>query len=541
VSASSALAAHLLGFPPARCRVERSRQWIAMRDGVRLATTLYRPSLPQPRTTVLARVVARQPAALVARLLAGQGHRVVIQECRGLLESEGRFEPFLRDGSDGADTLDWLSAQPGSGGPTALLGFGYAGHAGWATLSSARQPVDGLLVGFAARDPHAWLHTGGALELEHTFALALALAAAEPEGVRSRDLHRATRFRPLKLADRVAARRIDWLREWLDHPRRDSFWQARTPALPERPPAALLIGGWYHPSLPALLEDHAALTAAARAAGGGAPRLLVGPWPAAGKPRKGARALGHARELARAALDFLTSLAEPGVVREATVRLFGGGGAGWRDAAGWPPDASEEVLYLGGDGRAAEGGRLLPEPAERDAPDAWVHDPADAVPSEGGACGSRPGAIPLSAAETRGDMLRYLGEPLSTGGELDGRARVELFVTSDASASDFTARLVRIDRSGAPFHLSDGITRTTQKLLESPSRVVIELAPVFHRLHAGERLRLDVASSAFPRFDRHPNTGTPPADVDGEACRAALHRVHHDVRFPSCIRLARTR
>jgi hypothetical protein len=513
-----------------------------MSDGVRLATTIYRPELPQPRSTVVSRVAVRQTVSSLARVLASQGHRVVVQECRGLLESEGRFEPFLRDGADGADTLDWLSAQPGSGAPIALLGFGYGGHAAWATLAAARRRVDGLLVGFAARDPFAWLHTGGALELEHAFALALGLAAAEPDGVRSRDLQRAVRFRPLRLADRVAARRIDWLREWLDHPRRDDFWQARTPALPERAPTALLIGGFHHPGLPALLADHAALAAAARAQAAASPRLLVGPWPTPAEQRGIAQALSHAREIARSALALLDSIETPAIEtsappRAAPVRLFGGGGTGWRDAPVWPPDAAPRPLYLSGDGRAEGGGRLLPGPAPDAEPaDPFVHDPADAVPSEGGACGSHPGPIALSAAEPRGDVLRYVGEPLASSAELSGCARAELFVSSDAAASDFTARLVRIDRSGAPFHLCDGIARV-EKLAGSPARVAIGLSPVFHRLEAGERLRLDVASSSFPRFDRHGNTGAPPAGLDDDACRAALHRVHHDARFPSCIEL----
>lgn len=533
---ASSLEAHVLGLPPPRCRAVRSRQWVAMSDGVRLATHVYRPELPEPRTTLLVRVAAKQPVGALARLLSEQGHRVVVQECRGLAGSEGRFEPFLRDGADGADTLDWLAAQPFAGGPTAVSGFGYPGHAAWATLAAARQRVDGLLVGFATRDPFAWLHTGGALELEHAFALALSLAAAEREGVGTRDVARAVRFRPLVAADRVAARRIDWLREWLDHPQRDDFWKARTPRLPERPPAALLIGGLHHPTLAPLLADHAALADAARAAGSIPPRLLVGPWPAADQ-RSIRQSLAHARQIAGAALALLDAIEAAAPARPAPVRIFGGGGAGWRELADWPPETDPRVLYLRGDGRADDGGRLLPEPAEADErADAFVHDPADPVPSEGGASGSAPGAVALSLAESRGDVLRYVGDPLPSACELSGSARVALYVSSDAPASDLTARLARIDPSGTPFHLCDGIARV-EELSGSPVRVEIALAPAFHRLHAGERLRLEVASSSFPRFDRHANTAAPQARVSDEACRAALHRVHHDARLPSRIEL----
>ncbi len=285
------LAGRFLDLPPPRCRVERSTEWVRVTDGTRLATTLYRPSEGEPRATVFARSVAplrapRQPAALMARLLAEQGHRVVVQECRGLQTSEGRFDPFLADGDDGADTLDWLAAQPGSGGPIVLVGLGYAGHAAWATLAAARQPVQGLLVGFAARDPYSWLYTGGAFELENGFELALALAAAEPEGVRTCDLARAVRHRPLCDADRVAARRIDWLRGWLEHPHADRYWEERTPPLPTSPPKTLLVAGAYHATLGGMLEDYAALADAAEAADVARPQLLVGPWAAGAQTRR---------------------------------------------------------------------------------------------------------------------------------------------------------------------------------------------------------------------------------------------------------------
>jgi putative CocE/NonD family hydrolase len=517
---------------------------VRVADGTRLATALYRPAEGEPRATVFARSVAplrapRQPTALMARLLAEQGHRVVVQQCRGLQSSEGRFDPFLADGEDGADTLDWLAAQPGSGGPIVLTGLGYAGHAAWATLAAARQPIDGLLVGFAARDPYRWLHTGGALELENCFDLALALAAAEPEGVRTRDLARAVRHRPLCDADRVAARRIDWLRAWLEHPHPDRYWEERTAPLPASPPKTLLIAGAYHPTSRGMLEDYAALASAAEIADVARPQLLIGPWSAGAQTRrerpKDARL---AREIARATVAHLDSVCEDGGRATAPVRYYVGGGRGWREAFEWPPTAQEQVLFLDGDGRSAEGGRLAAEPPVGDVPpDRYVYDPADAVPSEGGASLSHPGAITLRETEARGDVLRYLGEPLPRDCELSGVVRVEIFAASDAPQTDFTARLSRIDEGGASTYLCDGIARA-EPGGEKPSRVVIELAPACFQLRAGERLRLDVSSSSFPRFDRHPNIAEASCTENDRDCRAALQRIHHDAEHPSCLRLA---
>lgn len=538
-----ALAGHVFGLPPRRCRVERSSQWVPTADGTRLATTLYRPLLDAPRSTLLLRTVGsahapRPTDALLPQLLAEQGHRVVVQECRGLQSSEGRFEPFLHDGRDGADTLDWLDAQPGAGGPVTLAGFGYAGHAAFSTLAAAHRPVQGLLAGFATRDPHGWVYTGGALELENTFDLALELAAAEAEGLRSRDLARAVRFRPLREADRVASRRIGWLRDWLDHPERDAYWEARTPPLPSHLPQALLIGAWYHPALSAMLADHAALEAAAETAGAPRPRLLVGPWSSAPQARtERARRTWLLRELALAAVAHLEAICGDTARSAAPVRVFVSGGVDWRETAAWPPSAREQVLYLQGDGRSPDGGRLAPEPAEAaEAPDRYLYDPADPVPSEGGASLTSPGATRLRLAEGRGDVLRYLGDPLTSAALLCGSPRVEVFASGDAIRSDFTARLARVDEAGAAFHLTDGIARTRPGG-DKPVRVSIGLAPLCHRLRVGERLRLEIGSSSFPRFDLSPSTDAAAAGARAESYAPARQLVHHDAVHPSLVRL----
>jgi putative CocE/NonD family hydrolase len=550
LTAWTALAGRYLGLPPPRCKTSRSTFWVRAADGARLATTLYRPEALEPRATVFARTIApvhptRQPVGLSARLLAEQGHRVIVQECRGLHASEGRFDPFVADGRDGADTLDWLDEQPGSGGPLVLLGFGYAAHAAWATLAAARRPVAGLIAGFGARDAYPWLHSGGALELENTFELALSLAAAEREGTRRHDVSRAVRFRPLRDADRVGARRIEWLRDWLEHPEPDGYWEQRAPALPERPSPTLLVGSWYHPSLPAMLLDYRALSETARAEGLERPRLLVGPWPGTRQPRrqreKGARIQ---REVARAVVDHLESISGSADRPTAPVRFYAVGG-GWRDSAEWPPAAGERVWYLADDARASEGGKLAADPPAKGAPASdYVYDPADAVPSLGGASQLHPGAAALGETQARGDVLCYMSEPLPRSCTLAGPASVSLYAASDASHTDFTARLSRVDAGGASFHLCDGIARVRLRNAAignggspEPRQVRIELAPLCQRVRPGERLRLDVSSSSFPRFDRHPNAEVAPACARAEDCVSARQRIYQDADHASCVRL----
>src|SRR5262249_22384019 len=154
------------------------------------------------RSTLLVRSAAgvhraSHPLVRLASLLAEQGVAVVVQECRGLHASEGRFEPFVHEAADGRDALRWVCEQAWFAPPLCLAGVGYGGYAAYAALAGSPAPVERLVVGFAARDPYAWLHAGGALRLAAAFELAFALAAMERSGEGAPRLAHALRHRPL--------------------------------------------------------------------------------------------------------------------------------------------------------------------------------------------------------------------------------------------------------------------------------------------------------------------------------------------------------
>ena len=523
-----ALARRHLELPAPRSAVVSSREWVALSDGTRLATFVARPR-EGARATLLVRSAGissapRRPLSLLALLLAEQGLAVAVQECRGLRASEGSFTPFANEAADGADAIRWLAAQPWFARPLQLAGAGYGGYAAWAALARSAVPIERLVVGYAARDPHAWLHAGGALRLEEALALALSLGAAEREGSGALDPARALRHRPVREADRVGLRRLDWLREWLDHPARDAFWEARVAPLPERPPRSLLLAGWDHPALAAQLADHAALVAATREGAGGA--LLT-----VGASRAQTR-LGQAHlvsEALQSAVRFLLSDTE---VRRAPVRIFDPGAARWRELPSWPPPRlAIRRLYLRGDGRAqgADGdGRLDTEPpGTLEPPDRFLYDPADATPSDG------PGSRAL-----RGDVLCYASEPLAAPLALVGCARVELHVASDAPATDFCARLGAVDAAGGEAPICEGIARVSAAGEEAgltPRRVDVECGALCWQLGVGSSLRLEIASASHPRFDRAPNTREEPARAAADAGALARQTLFHDAAHASCL------
>jgi len=485
--------------------------------------------------------------ALLARLLAEQGHVVVVQECRGRNDSEGRFRPFVDEPADGAGTIEWIERQPWFEGTLSLLGFGYAGYAAWAALSRATLPVRSLVVGFAGRSPYDWLHAGGALQLEWSLAFGVGLGESVPVAPRALDLSRAARFRPVREADRVAHRRTDWFREWVDHPEPGDFWNDITPPLPVDPPASLLVGGLHHPALGAQLRDHGDLCRLARGSAAPEPELLLGPWAATRLPRRErSRGAGRLATGLGAVVDFLARRALGASPAQAPVRVFVRGTQRWRETAGWPvPTAQTRTWYLRGDGRANDdGGQLSHDPPPADEPaDRFVYDPADPVPTWGGAAICSAGSLDQRSVESRGDVLCYTSAPLSEDVVVLGPAQVELFAASDVPATDFTAKLVEVSPDGVAVGLCDGIVRrrpcvgpeedAADGSLEPSvaAHLEIELWAVSCRLRAGSRLRVEISSSNFPRFDRHPNTHADPGARPGIAHQIVLHDAAHPSRL----------
>jgi len=542
------LARRWLGLPRARVRTESSLQWVTLSDGTRLATLVVRPAGPQRSAVPAVLVRSADPAdaagsRTLAHLVAERGYAVVVQSCRGRGHSEGRFQPFVDEACDGAQAIDWVVEQPWSDGRLALAGTGYAGYAAWAACARARSQVSALAVGFAGRDPYAWLHSGGALQLELALLFGVGIGESSAVAARRLDLARSVRFRPLREADRVALRRTDWFRDWVDHPERDAFWQSLCPALPAPPPPTLMIAGWYHPALGAQLRDHADVASAARESGAAAPELVVGPWGATPLTRRErSRATRRVATGLRAALAFLDRHLHDAPGGATPVRAYVRGANTWREAPAWPLPKAETRSYYLHTGSGDDGHLSAQPPDANELPDVFVYDPADAVPSCGGvALDGHSGPVDQREVERRGDVLCYTGDPLPTDLEIAGPVRVELFADSDAPDTDFTAKLVEVATDGVARNLCDGIARCRsgngceRDGLESEriERVEIDLWATGCRVRAGGCLRVELSSSNFPRFDRNPNTRIEPARADESDLAPARQTIYHDAQRPS--------
>lgn len=522
-----------------------------MRDGKILRADVYRPPGDGPWPVLLARCpYDKQDPGILARLdpprAARRGYLVVVQDTRGRYGSQGTWEPLVREYDDGYDTVRWAARLPGCDGRVAMYGPGYLGHTQWAALAGQPPELVAAVPEFTWADPYDGLVArGGARELGLLTPWTLSLGIDV--------LHRRHAERPEELR-----RRLDRLAEAVAALRDRTYWELPTADLPTlrelrlpapgRPggprlrrvardhaglaAATLTVAGWYDAFLQGGLDNHTA----ARAAGHPA-ELIVGPWshedqtgrlggtdfgPAVGEPPLGR------------ALDWLDRQLGPGAGRgagrgghgEPPVRVFLTGADAWRGLDRWPPEAVDTAWYL-----HPGGGLSTTAPAEG-APRTFRHDPADPVPTHGGPLlmtGDFPaGPLDQSPVEARQDVLVYTSEPLTSPLTVLGRVRAVVAGSSTAPGADWVVRLCDVGPDGVSRNLTDGILRLDRPT-PVPEEHRVDLWSTGHVFLPGHRIRVQVTSSCFPRWDRNP----------AALAAVAAHTVHHGPPHPSRIVLPR--
>lgn len=539
-----------------RCIVRRDAG-IVMRDGVRLSANVFLPEATRRAPAVL----IRQPygkddhTTMWARgkYWARKGYACVIQDVRGRFGSEGEWRPFVHEAADGWDTLDWLAAQPWCDGRVGMSGESYYGYTQWAVAASGHPNLRCIAPGDSSPDPYLFTYRAGAL------ALGIAKWACTMTGRTYADTARWDPWRlPLTELDEAMGLRSPMLQAILQHPSRDEFWDQVdvTPRLADIRIPVLHYGGWYDLILPGTLAGWDA-TAAARARGGeGADqRLIIGPtdhsltpvaYGGAPDDSPGAWTFDHVQRF----FDRHLRGEEDALDGVPPVRVFVTGAERWREAAAWPlPGTRLEKYYLrssGGARTAAGDGRLDPARPGDEQPDVFIYDPEHPVD-----VWLRESAWDLTwtirdraNVEARDDVLVYTAPPLEEDVEIAGPVTVTLYAASSAPDTDFTAAVLDVAEDGSTSVLQEGIVRARyrssdrQPELIEPGAVVeyaIDLLATAHLFAAGHRVRVEVSSSNFGRFDRNPNTGGTFA-VD-TMCRTARQVVHHSRAYPSHITL----
>ena len=555
-----------------------SNLMLPMRDGIGIATDIYRPTrFGAPVEDRLPILLQRTPydkssqrIVDAAEYFASNGYVVVLQDHRGRYASEGKFTKYLGEGQDGFDSIAHLAQLPYGNGSVGMWGTSYAAHV-QANAAKLRPPALSTIVVNMGGMSNGWDHkvrNHGAFEIQQlTWAFRQLSAETDDPVVRKMldidSIHHWLTAMPIRKGLNplsVSPNFEDYILEMMTHGDYDEYWKHldinwveyydQTADIP-----MLLVSGWYDSYAGGTVHNYNELSRRLESD----VRLLMGPWTHGGNTRSYA---GHVEFGHDAAIpDFYDHfhlrwfdhyLKDITAERFAKVMVFvmgtGNGekdendrlyhGGYWLESATWPLAETDFTPYY-----------LHPDSSlRREAPEVaassttYTFDPDNPVQTIGGSFSStspvfEPGAydqreadavfgatLPYLPLKSRDDVLVFQTAPLETDVTVIGPIKVRLFVASTAVDTDFTAKLVDVYPPTADFptgfdmNITDGILRARyrdrpdRQEMMSPGEIYeIEITPfptanVFKK---GHRIRIDVSSSNFPRFDVNPNTGEP--------------------------------
>lgn len=580
---------------------------VPMRDGTPLATDIYRPARgEQPVAERFPVILTRTPYnkdgnKSLGEYYAKRGYVFIAQDTRGRYLSEGTWHCLTDDGPDGVDAAAWIARQPWSNGKIGMIGTSYVGGTQHALAMAGSPhlktiiPVDAMCnMGYAS------IRNGGAFEMRFWNWIMINAGrgsrASRDAGTKA-VLQEMTETRlrylpllplrkgttPLKLSPEYE----DWLVGAMQHGGNDDYWkQNNIVDFPDQYQdiPVYLVGGWYDSWTSNTLATYKTLSHTLTSP----VYVIMGPWI---HGRQGSASHGQVSFGKEAAIpdplawrlawydrwlkddDSTVGQADP---FKSKVRIFVMGtgtghktgkglldhGGFWRDEQEWPLARTEYTSWYLRDG----GGLTTDKPATADGDrTTFIFDPRNPVPTIGGNISSHndlmvQGAwdqrggkhiwnwqdpIPLSA---RNDVVVFESEPLAADLEVTGELVVELWASSSAVDTDFTAKLVDVYPPSADFpggfdlNIGDGILRTrfreslkSEKMMEPGSvhQLKIRLYPTSNVFKRGHRIRVDISSSNFPRFDVNPNTGEPLNR--NRRLQTAQNTIQHSPQYPSRI------
>ena len=535
-----------------------ARRWfnvmVPMRDGTNLATDVYLPTSDDPVPAILGRTPYTKGHPAFQQLVAawnGRGYALVIQDVRGRGDSEGQFTPEVHEGHDGHDAVEWVAAQPWSNGQVAIRGASYGAMSAWLAALERPPHLRALIVAASPSDP--FVETPAPAGTPMSVSWYRLVDGRTLQNVDAVEWMSVYEHLPLETMDERAGFRSHYFREAVRHETLDEFWEPHLfqDRLPELDLPVLHISGWYDDELIGTPLNFGKMREGRGENARSGQRMLIGPW---GHQVNTARKLGEVDfgpealiDLERYEADWLDAvLGRTRAQADPPVRLFIMGSNTWRDEADWPVPGTrftELFLHSGGSANSRFGdGRLTEEPpAESEPPDAFTYDPARPVPFLTDESSAQIGGPDdYAAVEQRGDVLCYTSEVLGEDVEVTGPVRVVLFASSSMVDTDFAAKLVDVHSSGFCQRLCDGLVRARYRegfdkiVLLEPNEIYefeIDLWSTSQVFKAGHRIRLEVSSSAFPKFDRNLNTGE---DIGkGVRMQTATNRARHDTEHPS--------
>jgi putative CocE/NonD family hydrolase len=539
------------------------------RDGVTLRADIYKPKTEEKLPVLLMRTPYDKSRTWVtpfAHVAAGRGYVVIIQDVRGRYESEGEWYPFKNEANDGYDTIEWAGTLPYTNGKVGMYGGSYVGATQMLAALTRPPHLAAICPTVTASNYHdGWTYQGGAFEQWFNQSWTSGLAENTEtrrwnglktaiEGMNTLPL---TEYPVMKTdANGLAPYYVDWLA----HPDFDEYWkrwsiedhygQIQVPVF--------TVAAWYDIFLGGSLRNFVRLqTEGGSEAARKGQKLLVEIGGHAGGGRKigavdfGEKTSLNADELMLRWYDHLLKGEANGAENDKPVKIFVMGKNVWRDEDAWPLARAQGTKYFLHSHGAANGisgdGFLNTNAPTTEQRDTYNYDPQDPTPTIGGplCCGAPPpgnGPQDQRPAEARNDVLVFTTPAFTQEMEVTGPVTADLYVSSSAVDTDFTAKLVDVWPNGFAQNMTDGILRMRYRSsqekpeLMNPGevyRVTVDMWATSNVFLPGHKLRLEISSSDFPRFDRNLNTGEEQAR--GTRTVKAANVIFHDKDHPSAL------
>lgn len=530
---------------------------VKMRDGVELSADIYRPDAEGKFPVIIARtpyVKASAGPLRSGRYWAEHGYVCIAMDVRGRGDSDGMFVPYRNDGRDGYDTIEWAAAQPWSTGKIGSAGGSYMGRNQW--IAAVLQPPHLVTMVAQVTPSDAFVEWPTGVPLPMDVSWYHFTAGHVSQNMDAVDWPKVHRHLPLVTMDEAMGRPDPNWKAMFDHPKYDSWWAELSyqDKYDKVKVPVLHISGWYDDEQIGTPLNYIGMTTKGPADVRRSQHILMGPWPHVVNSTSklsdidfGPTGVIDLSGYMLKWFDYWLKGKDNGVMNEPPVRIFVMGDNQWVSENEWPIARTQWTkFYLHSSGRANSifgDGRLSAEPPRTEPQDGYTSNPLDPVPFITEPSFAQIGsADDYRSVQRRDDVLVYTSEPLKEDEEVCGPIKLQLWASSTAKDTDFMGMLQDVWPNGYAQRLIDGMVRARfRDGMSSPSLIEpgkiyaynLDLWNTCNTFKAGHRIRVQLASQAFPKYDRNPQTG---AELGRTTeLKTAEQKVYHDEQHPSHI------
>lgn len=494
-----------------------SEIWISSPDGVKLRTIVVRPvGIDGPFSTIVIRSCYFKLADFhkaQAEELAKRGFAVVYQWCRGIGGSEGVWEPYVNERTDGIPLMNWLQEEEWVKN-IGFVGASYLAMTGWFIADIVPDKVKTMYLTVLGTEQHTVTWQEGMFRQDIFTSWTMGNAGVPI----TTDYLTSAKYCPqIEVDEALWECRLDWYRDLISKPSRlDPYWTDSHWGVMQQVPGKMNIPiflgeGWYDIQLGNSLEAFCKLSKASTAHSvlqvnpGNHGLIPVIP----GQPHQEHASIDEDEQQLRWFRDilFFEKLPEP------SVNYYLIGADEWRSYSSYPPNINGEVIFY------LHGKELCDVSCENSCRE-YDYDPKNPVFSHGAETLFKTvegiGSVEQPGVDWRDDVMSYVSEPLKNDQDIVGSIQAKIWVKSDAPDTCFTIKVMEVFPDGRTFNIRNGITSlafrnnadTPLSYDGNPVEITIRCWDVAWRLKKGSRLRVDISSSNFPEFSVHPNTTT---------------------------------